>query len=111
VEKVDIQHLRFRCRRDFYYTVPCVIGLVYWAAYFFFHIRVPGARYVLGVTRILSLWIVLLLIDRLHRHDGYLVKTVKEGKTLYSLDVHIPFDEIDKREIIRFRTSDESLAK
>lgn len=109
--KLDIRHLLFRCRSDFLYVIPCLIGIIYWVSYFFFHYRLPAARYVLGVTRFITLWIVLLLIDKLHRHDGYIVMSEDEGKKLYSLDVHIPIDEIENREIIRFRVSDERPAK
>lgn len=109
--KLGIRHLLFRCRKDVLYVLPCVVGLVYWGSYFFFGNRLPGARYVLGVTRVISFWIVLVLIDRLHRHDGFLVMSENEGKKLYSLDVHIPIDEIEEREIVRFKVQDERLAK
>lgn len=106
--KVGIRHLLSRCYKEMWYVVPALIGLVYFLSAYWFDVDLPAKPAVLGVTRVLSLMIIFILIDRLHHHDGYIVIKKEEDKKVFSLELDIDPDEIEKRELIHFKVWDHS---
>jgi membrane protein YdbS with pleckstrin-like domain len=108
---VAIRPLAFRSKKDFLYILPCLIGMVYFLSFFFFHHRLPGSRYVLGTTRVITLIIVLVLIDKTHKYHGHLFISEDKGKTTYSLDVGIPIGKIEEMDVVSFKTVDTRVAE
>lgn len=95
---------------EVFYLLVQAVGIVYWATYFFFGVHLPAARYVLGVTRFLSLYFIIMLIDRSRYHDGYIYVTQVEDKKMFTLELDAEPEEIAEMDLVTFRVQDNSLA-
>lgn len=98
-------YLRFR---EAFYLLVEMIGLIYFSAFFFFDHRLPAARYVLGITRVLSLYFIFMLIDASRHHDGRILVKMKGGKKIFSLELEEEPEAIAKMDLVTFRVEDDT---
>lgn len=96
-----------RLREAVYLGVE-LLGLLYFCSYFFFHVRLPQARYVLGGTRVLALYFLVMMIDQSRHHDGRILIKWQGKKKVFSLELEEQPEEIAKMDLVTFRVEDET---
>lgn len=100
---MDIRRFPYLRLREAFYLLVELIGLVYFCTFFFFDYRLVASRYVLGATRLLSLYFILMLIDQSRHHDGRLLVRERDGKKLFSLELEEEPEEIAEMNLVTFR--------